>query len=405
MSHLHTVIDGISRIIGARIGSVGHFRRWNAATLTRRGIDFSDIGLLAFLVAVSSFAFTGNRLGIDSSTPAAAILHSFHISAKNIANAQIAFVDDDRIAIEFRIRRQTGEPFRGGYLNDPNAALKIVILNTRNGEQKTIVENEWSVFSQIHSLAGAHFLLRQHDRLEVFNSRAEKIATSQLPISGSGRRLHYAEVKVSLQANRVYVIQWPPSTQVDILDAAFLQGLSRFELPKDFNIHSSFSFSDTLAAYNAQRQTLVQRIPPGGELTSVCTGCAFGDFVAKSAIFTVSTLNVLTYASQRWILYDANGNELLRRELPKGEFANAASALDCKRFVIIYGREKGGSAWLDIYPHAVYSRVELFDSASLRSLLTLKLKDHRPDSTFAISPSGDRIAYARGGKVKVISLE
>jgi hypothetical protein len=99
------------------------------------------------------------------------------------------------------------------------------------------------------------------------------------------------------------------------------------------------------------------------------------------------------------------GGELLWREgLDKGEraFYVRASA-DGQRFAVPISALKGGSEFLDIGPHEVLKRIEVYDLRTHQCVYRLE-GDLQNVSGFALAPDGLRLALLRDGIVELYQL-
>jgi len=331
----------------------------------------------------------------------------------------VTFLDDKILIVSFPVYEGRNPPAR--------RIFRVVLLNANTG--RILGTRQWEALQRelgMQTTSAGKFVVRTRQKMELYSQAFEKLAEFPLPDTRQGEWEHWDVHATPNRRNLVVSHFLGRDLTLDWLDSETLVSQRRWHAPSgEFGLLAGFeamihdtSNSGIVAVRQQRNVTEYSPLPvddchvfvgdaerPLRKILERPRSCpvrgARGVKWVNEEVLFLPTL-------QGFLLFDADGRELLAETLGKNELGYYGRAsLNGRWFFVPIVQWKGGFAALDIDQHLVLKRLQVYEISD--ELRVLRHSDAKLNTknvvTFALSPDGTRLAIVRGSDIELYAAQ
>ena len=346
-------------------------------------------------------------------------LASSHFSPR-FAYDLVTFLDDKVILASFPVYEGRNPPAR--------RIFRVILLDANTG--MILGTRQWEALQRelgMQTTYAGKFIVRTRQEMELYSQAFEKLAEYPLPDT---RRPVWEDWEVYATPNRKHLVVahfLDRDLTLDWLDSETLVSQRRWHAPSgEFGLGADKD-KDKIHDTSNKRIVAVQKERKVEEYGAFAADDCHvfvgdGDRPLRKILERPRSCPVGGAAGSQWVneevlflptlqgvlFFDAEGRELLTESLEKNELAyHGRSSLDGRWFVVPIVQSKGGFDLLDIGPHLVLKRLQIYEIRD--ELRVLRHADAKVNTknvvSFALSPDGTRLAVIRRSDIELYAAQ
>jgi len=332
----------------------------------------------------------------------------------------VTFLDDDFLIVSFPVYEGRKPPAR--------RIFRVVLLDARTGT--ALRTKDWLVLQRelgLQATRAGKLAVHTREKLELYSQAFEKIAEYPLPDIRRPVKWEDWEVHATPNRERLVVAHFlDRELTLDWLDSGTFVSEKHWHAPSgEFGLGADKD-KDKIRDASNNRIAAVRVESPVEEYGALAADCHVfvgdGDRPLRKILERPRSCPVWGAGGAQWaneevlflptlqgfLLFDADGRELLAETMGKNELAYYGRAsLNGRWFVVPIVQWKGGFDLLDIGPHLVLKRLQIYEISD--ELRVLRHSDAKLNTknvvTFALSPDGTRLAIVRGSDIELYAAQ
>lgn len=317
---------------------------------------------------------------------------------------RIAFLNDATLAVAFTTREEVE-----GLARRSNPPLHLHVLLLDAGSGRLTREHEWGVSSTdeagILATNSGNLVIRTGDQVTLYSPDFEELRERELPACESPGEKGWWTVLMAPSGRTLFLNHLCyGSEKIDVIDA------NTFKLLYSWPSIGPGPESVSDSAISALRS---QKSKPDGVYLGKFDG-SWGPIYEREGAGCIGHPSFISNSMlaffgpapcSRLVVITTQGSKLMEERFPKNEHISPViPSRDGRRFAVWVDTEKGGIAFLDIFPHVIRSRLMVYDVQRRAALAAFHVELPKAQKyTFqrgaALSPDGSLLAVLSDGTV------